>query len=52
MAYQLFRMACIRQGIMKGVADGTEVSRRARQTGARARGTADLAWQVEQHLRG
>jgi aminoglycoside phosphotransferase (APT) family kinase protein len=51
MAYNLFRMACIRQGIMKRVAEGTAASRLARETGARARATADLAWQqVQQHL--
>jgi aminoglycoside phosphotransferase (APT) family kinase protein len=52
-AYNLFRMACIRQGIMKRVADGTAASRLAQESGARARATADLAWQqVQQHLGG
>jgi aminoglycoside phosphotransferase (APT) family kinase protein len=53
MAYNLFRIACIRQGIMKRVLAGTAASRHARETGARARATAEFAWQqVEQHLGG
>ena len=53
MAYNLFRIACIRQGIMKRVLDGTAASRHARESGARARATAELGWQqVEQHLGG
>jgi aminoglycoside phosphotransferase (APT) family kinase protein len=51
MAYNLFRIACIRQGIMKRVQAGTAASRHAREAGARARATAELAWQqVEVHL--
>ena len=45
MAYNLFRIACIRQGILRRVVDGTAASRHAREAGARARATADLAWQ-------
>jgi len=53
MAYNLFRIACIRQGIMKRVLEGTAASRHAREAGARARATAELAWQqVEEHLGG
>jgi aminoglycoside phosphotransferase (APT) family kinase protein len=53
MAYNLFRIACIRQGIMKRVLDGTAASRHARESGSRARATAELAWQqVEQNLGG
>jgi aminoglycoside phosphotransferase (APT) family kinase protein len=53
MAYNLFRIACIRQGIMKRVLAGTAASRHAREAGARARATAELAWQqVEQRLGG
>jgi len=53
MAYNLFRIACIRQGIMKRVLEGTAASRHARESGARARETAELAWaQVEQRLGG
>ena len=53
MAYNLFRIASIRQGIMKRVLEGTAASRHAREAGERARATAELAWQqVEQHLSG
>jgi aminoglycoside phosphotransferase (APT) family kinase protein len=53
MAYNLFRIACIRQGIMKRVLEGTAASRHAREAGERARETAELAWQqVEEHLGG
>jgi aminoglycoside phosphotransferase (APT) family kinase protein len=51
MAYNLFRIACIRQGIMKRVLEGTAASGHAREAGAKARATAELAWQqVEEHL--
>jgi aminoglycoside phosphotransferase (APT) family kinase protein len=51
MAYNLFRIACIRQGIMKRVLEGTAASRHAREAGSKARATADLAWHlVEEHL--
>jgi len=51
MAYNLFRIACIRQGIMKRVLEGTAASRHARESGGRARESAELAWrQVEEHL--
>ncbi|MGO9801936.1 MAG: phosphotransferase [Steroidobacteraceae bacterium] len=53
MAYNLFRIACIRQGIMRRVLEGTAASRHAREAGERARETAELAWhQVEEHLGG
>jgi aminoglycoside phosphotransferase (APT) family kinase protein len=53
MAYNLFRIACIRQGIMKRVLEGTAASRHAREAGSKARATAELAWrQVEEHLGG
>jgi aminoglycoside phosphotransferase (APT) family kinase protein len=53
MAYNLFRIASIRQGIMKRVLEGTAASRHARESGERARATAELAWQhVERHLLG
>ena len=51
MAYNLFRIACIRQGILRRVVDGTAASRHAREAGGRARATADLAWQqIEEQL--
>jgi aminoglycoside phosphotransferase (APT) family kinase protein len=53
MAYNLSRIACIRQGIMKRVLEGTAASRHAREAGAMARPTAAFAWrQVEEHLGG
>jgi aminoglycoside phosphotransferase (APT) family kinase protein len=53
MAYNLFRIACIRQGILKRVVDGTAASRHAREAGAKARETAELGWQqVTQRLGG
>ena len=53
MAYNLFRIACIQQGIMKRVLEGTAASRHAREAGAKARPTAEFAWhQVEEHLGG
>lgn len=53
MAYNLFRIACIQQGIMKRVLQGTAASRHAREAGGRARATAEFAWQqVEHHLGG
>jgi len=53
MAYNLFRIACIRQGIMKRVLEGTAASRHAREAGEMARQTAEFAWrQVEEHLGG
>jgi len=52
-AYNLFRVASILQGIARRVLDGTAASRHARESGAQARPTAELAWQqVEQHLGG
>jgi len=53
MAYNLFRIACIRQGILKRVVEGTAASRHARAAGAQARPTAELAWrQVQERLGG
>jgi aminoglycoside phosphotransferase (APT) family kinase protein len=51
MAYNLFRIACIRQGILKRVLEGTAASAHAREAGSQARSTAEWAWrQVEEHL--
>jgi aminoglycoside phosphotransferase (APT) family kinase protein len=53
MTYNMFRIASIRQGIMKRVLEGTAASRHARESGERARAAAELAWrQVAQHLGG
>jgi len=52
LAYNLFRIAAILQGIMKRVVDGTAASMHARDAGSRARPMAELGWkQVEKILR-
>jgi aminoglycoside phosphotransferase (APT) family kinase protein len=43
LAYSLFRVAAIRQGIMKRVVEGTAASAHAREAGALARPVAELA---------
>ena len=48
LAYNLFRMAAILQGIAKRVEDGTAASAQARQTGAGARPLAELGWRFAQ----
>ena len=42
--FNLFRLAAILQGIAKRVDDGTAASASARETGAKARPIAELAW--------
>jgi aminoglycoside phosphotransferase (APT) family kinase protein len=52
MAYNLFRIAAILQGIMKRVVDGTAASSHAAEAGRRARPMAELGWQrVEKILK-
>lgn len=52
MAYNLFRIAGILQGIMKRVVDGTAASSHAADAGKRARLMAELGWQqVEKILK-
>ncbi len=46
MAYNLFRMAGILQGIAKRVVDGTASSAEARHAAAGARPLAELGWQI------
>ncbi len=46
MAYNLFRMAGILQGIAKRVVDGTASSAEARQAAAGARPLAEMGWQI------
>jgi aminoglycoside phosphotransferase (APT) family kinase protein len=46
MAYNLFRMAAILQGIAKRVVDGTASSAQARQAAAGARPLAEMGWQM------
>jgi aminoglycoside phosphotransferase (APT) family kinase protein len=52
MAYNLFRIAAITQGIAKRVVDGTAASEYARDAGSRTRPLAELGWaQVEKILK-
>ena len=48
LAYNLFRMAAILQGIAKRVDSGTAASEQARQAGAGARPLAELGWEFAQ----
>ena len=48
LAYNLFRMAAILQGIGKRVEDGTAASAQAVSAAAGARPLAELAWQFAQ----
>ncbi|HXP29683.1 MAG TPA: phosphotransferase [Stellaceae bacterium] len=52
MAYNMFRLAAILQGIMGRVVEGTAANPRAREAGARAKALAQAGWaQVEAILR-
>ena len=46
LAYNMFRLAGILQGIMKRVVDGTASNERAREAGARARPLAEMGWAI------
>ena len=48
LAYNLFRMAGILQGIAKRVVDGTASSAQARQAAAGARPLAEMGWRIAQ----
>jgi aminoglycoside phosphotransferase (APT) family kinase protein len=48
LAYNLFRIAAILQGIARRVVDGTASSAQAREAGAGARPLAELAWSFAQ----
>ena len=50
MAYNLFRIAAITQGIAKRVVDGTAASEYARETGSRTRPLAELGWAQVQNI--
>lgn len=50
LAYNMFRLAGILQGIMKRVVDGTAASAEAKESGARARPMADMAWALVQNM--
>jgi len=47
-AYNLFRMAAILQGIAKRAADGTASAPDAKETGSKARPLADIGWKYAQ----
>jgi aminoglycoside phosphotransferase (APT) family kinase protein len=51
LAYNLFRLAGIMQGIMKRYADGTASSAQALENGKAARPMAEMAWQFAQRAR-
>ncbi len=51
LAYNLFRLASITQGIAKRVVDGIASSAQARATGASTRPLAQMAWQFAQAYR-
>jgi aminoglycoside phosphotransferase (APT) family kinase protein len=51
LAYNMFRIAAILQGIMKRVVDGTAASAQAIDAGSRARPMAELAWRYAQKVR-
>jgi aminoglycoside phosphotransferase (APT) family kinase protein len=50
LAYNMFRIAAILEGIMKRVVDGTAASAQAIDAGRRARPMAELAWQYAQKV--
>ena len=50
LAYNMFRMAGILQGIMKRVVDGTAASEQAVAMGKAARPLAELGWKVVEKL--
>ncbi len=50
LAYNLFRMAGILQGIMKRVVEGTAASEHALAMGRAARPMAELGWQIAQRI--
>ncbi|HUC65531.1 MAG TPA: phosphotransferase [Stellaceae bacterium] len=53
MAYNMFRLAAILQGIMGRVVEGTAANVKARESGARARALAEAGWRrVEAMTRG
>jgi aminoglycoside phosphotransferase (APT) family kinase protein len=48
LAYNLFRLSAILQGIAKRVEAGTAASERARQSGAGAMPLAEMGWRFAQ----
>jgi hypothetical protein len=52
MAYNLFRVSCIRQGVYARSLDGTASNLRAADSGKLVKPAADLAWQLVQGIEG
>jgi aminoglycoside phosphotransferase (APT) family kinase protein len=52
MAYNLFRVSCIRQGVYARSLDGTASNLRAADSGKLVRPAADLAWQIASGIGG
>jgi len=50
MAYNLFRVSCIRQGVYARSLDGTASNMRAAESGKLVRPAADLAWKIARGL--
>jgi len=51
LAYNMFRLACIRQGIMRRVIDGNASNPNAADVGSRAHETADAAWRLVEKMK-
>jgi aminoglycoside phosphotransferase (APT) family kinase protein len=51
LAYNMFRLACIRQGIMRRVIDGNASNPNAAAVGNRAHETADTAWRLVEKMK-
>jgi aminoglycoside phosphotransferase (APT) family kinase protein len=51
LAYNMFRLACIRQGIMRRVIDGNASNPNAADVGRRAHETADAAWRLVEEMK-
>jgi aminoglycoside phosphotransferase (APT) family kinase protein len=49
-AYNLFRVACIRQGILKRALEGNASNTQALEAGSRARAMAEVAWQQVERI--
>jgi aminoglycoside phosphotransferase (APT) family kinase protein len=52
MAYNLFRVSCIRQGVYARSLDGTASNLRAAESGKLVRPTAELAWRIVDTMAG
>ncbi len=52
MAYNLFRVSCIRQGVYARALDGTAANMRAADSGKLVRPAADLAWEIVTNMDG